>query len=69
MARGRNTPDFSAQWAEARTQFAKGEDWFVTTIRQIADPDALGQFAREWYTDPRPAARLLLFSRYGREVW
>lgn len=60
MARGRNTPDFSAQWAEARTQFAKGEDWFVTTIRQIADPDGLGKFAREWYLDPRPDARLLL---------
>ncbi len=61
MARGHNTPDFSAAWQAARAQFAAGESRFVDTIRGIADPDALGAFAREWYADPRPEARLLLF--------
>lgn len=60
MARGHNTPDFSAAWQAARTQFAAGEARFVDTIRGIADPDALGEFAREWYADPRRDARLLL---------
>lgn len=60
MARGRNTPDFSAAWTAARDQFAKGEARFVDTLREIADPDRLGEFAREWYADPRDDARLLL---------
>lgn len=60
MARGRNTPDFSAAWQAARTQFAAAEARFVDTLRGIADPDELGAFAREWYADPRPDARLLL---------
>lgn len=61
MARGRNTPDFSNAWSVARVLFTDGEDRFVDTLREIADPDALGDFAREWYADPRPVARLLLF--------
>jgi hypothetical protein len=60
MARGRNTPDFSHAWNSARQQFAAGEVRFVNTLRDIADPDALGTFAREWYADPRPEARRLL---------
>jgi hypothetical protein len=60
MARGRNTPDFSDLWAIAREEFAAGKAKFVDSIRDIADPDELGKFAREWYLDPRPDARLLL---------
>lgn len=58
---GRNTLDFSNAWSAARVQFSDGEDRFVDTLRGIADPDGLGDFAREWYSDPRPVARLLLF--------
>ena len=60
MARGRNTPDYSAAWKAAREQFANGEARFVDTLRDIADADELGKFAATWYTDPRPDARLLL---------
>jgi hypothetical protein len=60
MARGRNTPDFSAAWQTARDQLAAGDTRFVDTLRGIADPDALGDFAREWYSDSRPEARRLL---------
>jgi len=61
MARGRNTPDFSVHWQVAREELAAGLAKFVDTLREIADPDALGQFTREWYLDTRPEARLLLF--------
>lgn len=61
MARGRYAPDFSVHWQVAREELAAGLAKFVDTLREIADPDALGEFAREWYTDPRPEARLLLF--------
>ncbi|MEO2089868.1 MAG: hypothetical protein ABGY75_10280 [Gemmataceae bacterium] len=68
MARGRNTPDFSAAWAAARGQFAAGEVRFVDTLREIADPDGLGEFAREWYADPRPDARGLLHVYLSRPL-
>jgi hypothetical protein len=61
MARGRNHPNFSDLWAIAREEFAAGKAKFVDSLRDIADPDELGQFAREWYLDPRRDARLLLF--------
>lgn len=61
MARGRNTPDFSIHWQVAREELAAGLAKFVDTLREIADPDELGKFAREWYLDARPGARLLLF--------
>jgi hypothetical protein len=68
MARGRNTPDFTPNWQIAREQFAKGEARFVDTLRGIADPDRLGEFAREWYSDPRPEARRLLHLYLGHPL-
>ncbi len=60
MARGRNTPDFTLNWQIAGEQFAAGRASFVDTLRGIADPDRLGEFAREWYADHREDARILL---------
>lgn len=48
--------------------FERGDPAFVDAIRDVADADALADFAGPWYEDTRPASRRLLLDYLDRPL-